>query len=144
MAKGKAGRPRIEFDLTVVEGLGEIGATLDEMATVLPASRATIAARMGDKDSDFWTAYNKGFGDLRMSLRREQIRQAKGGNITMLIWLGKQLLEQRDRHDVSGLSATAVLVTEARAKSDEMTDDEAREILAQAARGPVDSTGGGR
>ena len=42
MTKRKAGRPRIEFDLEIVEGLGRIGATAAEMANVLPASQSTI------------------------------------------------------------------------------------------------------
>lgn len=33
----------------------------------------------------------------RVSLRRLQWRQAQKGNVTMLIWLGKQLLKQRDQ-----------------------------------------------
>jgi hypothetical protein len=32
-----------------------------------------------------------------MKLRRRQIRAALDGNITMLIWLGKQYLGQRDQ-----------------------------------------------
>ena len=36
---------------------------------------------------------------LRTSLRRWQYEKAKDGNVAMLIWLGKQLLGQRDRID---------------------------------------------
>ena len=32
----------------------------------------------------------------KVSLRRAQIKLAESGNATMLIWLGKQLLNQRD------------------------------------------------
>lgn len=44
-------------------------------------------------------AYKKGFADLKKSLRRKQIERAESGNATMLIWLGKQLLGQRDVPD---------------------------------------------
>ena len=99
-SKGKrkrAGRPRIEFDLEAVEGLGRIGATAPEMAHILPASQSTIEHRMADRDSDFSKAYEKGRSLLNGSLRRKQIQVAMSGNVTMLIWLGKQVLGQTDR-----------------------------------------------
>ena len=96
-ARRKVGRPRIKFDLTVVEGLGRIGATAFEMANVLPASRSTIEHRMADENSDFSKAYKKGQALLNASLRRKQIQVAMTGNVTMLIWLGKQHLGQQDR-----------------------------------------------
>lgn len=94
---GKVGRPTIEFDLEIVEGLGRIGATAAEMAYVLPAGRSTIEHRMADPTSDFHKAYRKGQSLLKASLRRKQIAVAMSGNVTMLIWLGKQHLAQQDR-----------------------------------------------
>lgn len=96
-ARGQAGRPKIEFDLSVVEGLGRIGATAFEMAHVLPASRSTVEKRMADETSDFCKAYQKGRALLNASLRRKQIQVAMSGNVTMLIWLGKQHLSQQER-----------------------------------------------
>jgi hypothetical protein len=96
----KAGRPRIEFDLSQVEGLGQIGATAAEMAAILPASQSTIEHRMADQESDFSKAYKKGFGTLKMSLRRKQIQLAMAGDRALLIWLGKQLLGQTDKQDL--------------------------------------------
>jgi hypothetical protein len=98
-AKGKVGRPAIEFDLEIVEGLGRIGATAPEMAHVLPASQSTIEHRLADPESDFYKAYRKGQSLLKASLRRKQVAVAMAGNVTMLIWLGKQHLEQTDRRD---------------------------------------------
>jgi hypothetical protein len=97
----KAGRPPIEFDLEIVEGLGRIGATAAEIAYVLPASQSTIEHRLADPESDFHKAYRKGQALLKASLRRKQIGVAMAGNVTMLIWLGKQHLGQQDRlyHD---------------------------------------------
>jgi hypothetical protein len=99
MAKstGRVGRPTIEFDLEIVEGLGRIGATAAEMAYVLPAARTTIEHRMADQSSDFHKAYRKGQSLLKASLRRKQIAVAMSGNVVMLIWLGKQHLAQQDR-----------------------------------------------
>ena len=36
---------------------------------------------------------------MRISPRRQQIESAKAGNTAMLIWLGKQLLEQADKRE---------------------------------------------
>lgn len=99
--KGRGpGRPQIEFDLEAVEGLGRIGATINDMVHVLPASKRTIADRMADPESDFRIAYEKGRSLLNSSLRRKQIQVAMTGNVTMWIWLGKQHLKQSDRQEV--------------------------------------------
>jgi len=94
------GRPEKEFDLSEVEKLGMLGATASEMAAWFGCGLRTIERRMGTADGDFRRAYEKGFGRLKISLRRQQIEAAKGGNVTMLIWLGKQLLEQSDKREV--------------------------------------------
>ena len=95
--RNRAGRPPIEFDLAAVEGLGRIGATAVEMAHILPASQSTIEHRMADRESDFSKAYQRGRSLLNGSVRRKQIEVAMAGNVTMLIWLGKQLIGQTDR-----------------------------------------------
>lgn len=97
-ARRRAGRPSIQFDLAVVEGLGRLGATAHEMAHVLPASLSTIEHRMAKETSDFYRAYQRGRALLNASLRRKQIQVAMSGNVTMLIWLGKQHLFQQDRN----------------------------------------------
>ena len=94
------GRPAIEFDLGEVEKLGMLGATASEVAAWFGCGLRTVERRMADEEGDFWRAYQKGLGRLKISLRRQQIEAAKGGNTTMLIWLGKQLLEQRDKREV--------------------------------------------
>jgi hypothetical protein len=38
----------------------------------------------------------------RISLRRKQFEVAQGGNVTMLIWLGKQHLEQAEKVEQTG------------------------------------------
>ena len=96
----KQGRPSKEFDLAEVEKLGMLGATAAEMAAWFNISLRTIERRMGMKDGEFRRSYDRGFGRLKISLRRQQIESAKGGNVAMLIWLGKQLLEQADKREV--------------------------------------------
>jgi hypothetical protein len=94
------GRKPFHFDLSEVEKLGMLGATREEMASWFGCAVRTVDRRMAKADGDFRLAYDKGFGRLKISLRRQQIEAAKGGNITMLIWLGKQMLGQADRQEV--------------------------------------------
>ena len=94
------GRPKKEFDLAEVEKLGMLGATAAEMAAWFNISLRTIERRMGMKDGEFRRSYDRGFGRLKISLRRQQIESAKGGNVAMLIWLGKQLLDQADKREI--------------------------------------------
>ncbi len=75
--KNEGGRPKIEFDLKQVEGLGAIQATYDDMAAVLGCSRETIINRMED-DEGFSTAYKKGAACGKVSLRRLQWNSARG------------------------------------------------------------------
>ena len=52
--------------------------------------------------SDYYKK-NSSFG--KMSLRRSQWKAAESGNVSMLIWLGKQMLGQRDKTEVDNLSS---------------------------------------
>ena len=102
--KGKAkgpGRPRIEFDMEVVRGLAEIQATDEEVAAVCCCSVDTITRRKAD-DPDFAEALKRGRETGKSSLRRAQWKAALAGNTTMLIWLGKQHLEQADKTEHAG------------------------------------------
>ncbi len=95
----KRGRPKIEFDLKQVEKLAMLQCTYDELAAFFDCSKDTIINRMKD-DESFSTAYKNGLEKGKMSLRRMQWRAAESGNVTMLIWLGKQHLDQVDKQDV--------------------------------------------
>lgn len=82
------------FDRTVVEAMAGVGATNVEIAEFLGVSEALIRKRC---QPILTTAR----GDLRTRLRRAQLTAAFSGNPAMLIWLGKQMLEQRDKQDVT-------------------------------------------
>ena len=62
----------------------------------VPAATDTIGRRKQD-DPGFADALKRGKEQGKVSLRRLQWKAAQNGNITMLIWLGKQVLGQRDR-----------------------------------------------
>jgi hypothetical protein len=96
---GKKGRPRARFDLSKVEKLASIGCTHDEIAVFFDTTTETLKRRK-HKWEDFCSAIEKGKTNFHMSLRRQQWKQAQDGNVTMLIWLGKNCLGQRDKKEI--------------------------------------------
>ena len=88
------GRPKADIDPKKVFELAKIGCTAEEIGTVLGCSRCTVYTR-------FRAQLDKGRDDMRTSLRRWQYMKAREGSIPMLIWLGKQYLEQRDKADTT-------------------------------------------
>lgn len=104
MATKKMGRPRRKFDLEKVTVMASIGASPYEMASYFDCSTRVIQQRMTEDEEDpvkgdFLRAYKKGFGEVKRSLRRCQIETALNGNPALLIWLGKNLLDQTDKID---------------------------------------------
>jgi hypothetical protein len=47
----------------------------------------------------------------KMSLRRHQWRALEEGNTTMLVWLGKQYLGQREKNEVTGADGKDLVIT---------------------------------
>ena len=82
-------RPKIEIDEELVQKLAAIHCTMEEIASVCNCSVDTLERRFADIIK---IAKDKG----RSSLRRYQWEGAQKGNPAMLIWLGKQLLGQKD------------------------------------------------
>lgn len=93
------GRPYVTFDLELVASIAALQCTNEEMAAVLGCSVPTLRAAKR-RDPDLLAAVKKGQERGKASLRRSQFAAARGGNITMMIWLGKNWLGQTDRHDV--------------------------------------------
>jgi hypothetical protein len=85
------GRPKIVIDYIEVEKLSNIQCTQEEIASFL-----NISVRTLQRDAEFCRIYKKGMEFGKQSLRRMQWESAKNGNNTMLIWLGKQYLNQRE------------------------------------------------
>lgn len=96
----KGGRPAIDIDREQFEKLCGLRCTLAEIAGFFDCSDDTI---------ERWCTrtYNLGFAEVfrqkasrgDISLRRRQMEIAQGGNVTMLIWLGKQRLGQADKRE---------------------------------------------
>lgn len=88
-------RPRKKIDPVAVEKLAMIGCTVPEIAAYCDCSVDTIDRRFAD-------LVKKGKEQGKSSLRRMQWKAAEAGNTGMLVWLGKQLLGQRDKTEFSG------------------------------------------
>ena len=88
-------RKRIEVDPEQVRALARLGCTWDEIAGVLKIARGTFTLRM--KEKKFRDAYDQGVAEGDVSLRRAQYDSAMKGKTGMLVWLGKNRLNQADR-----------------------------------------------
>jgi hypothetical protein len=87
-------RRRIELDTEELEKLAAMHCTREEVAGFFGVAVKTIQRRLNE--SRYAAAWERGTARGRVSLRRAQFRVAEAGNPTMLIWLGKQWLAQRD------------------------------------------------
>ncbi len=77
-----------------------IQCTQTECCNVLGMSDTTLNRRLRERGyENFEDLYKKHNDEGKMSLRRMQWQAAENGNATMLVWLGKQYLSQRDRLD---------------------------------------------
>lgn len=100
----KPGRPRVRIDEAALYELAKIHCTYPEMAAVLRVDERTIRRRHA-------RLVQKGKEEGKASLRRMQFKAAEGGNVTMMIWLGKQQLGQTDRQEVGGPNGAPLLET---------------------------------
>lgn len=94
-------RPRKEIDKEQFEKLCGLQCTIDEFCCYFDVD---------DKTLNGWCkrTYKKSFSEIfrikrgtgKISLRRKQFEVAMSGNATMLIWLGKNFLDQAERAEV--------------------------------------------
>ena len=114
----KAGRPSVKLDERVVEELASIDCSYQEMATILGVNARTLTR-------NYAQVIEKGRDHGKASLKRTQFKVAMGSpavydedgnklesetspNPTMLIWLGKIRLGQREVQvhvNVSGMDS---------------------------------------
>jgi len=97
-------RPLKEIDAEQVRELAELGCLATEIGAILGCSTDTLFRRFTDELA-------AGKAALKHNLRRAQIQAALAGNATMLIWLGKTILGQRDHADVPPQKLTVICDT---------------------------------
>lgn len=92
------GRPKAHIDWEVVTKLAALFCTAEEIAEFIGVHCDTLEIRCKKEHDMLLSEYLKQKRMIgKVSLRRAQFERAKAGNITMLIWLGKQYLEQTDK-----------------------------------------------
>lgn len=84
-------RPKLEIDEDQVIKLSKLGCTIKELAEWFGCSKDTLERR-------YQVMIQRGRSEAKMSLRRAQLQNALGGNTIMQIWLGKQLLGQKENN----------------------------------------------
>lgn len=104
-------RPKIvwsEKEYAIFEGLCGIQATIEELENVLNIDHKTIDRLCREhykdakgKEMSFSQTYKKYSSTGKMSIRRQQFRAAEAGNVSMLIWLGKQYLGQKEQQETT-------------------------------------------
>jgi Winged helix-turn-helix DNA-binding len=113
----QGGRPKgseIEVDIDEMMKWARAGCTQKEIAQKLGISWPTLMDRLSRPE--YKGAYERAQGEMIISLRSKQVAMALGGNVTMLIWLGKQYLGQRDQFVHSGTGPNGeIVVSEAKA-----------------------------
>jgi hypothetical protein len=87
-----------DIDMALVEKLAQIHCTDEEIAGIVGVSHDTLGRRK-KQQPEFAERLTRARLQGKASLRRLQWQAAQSGSIPMLIWLGKQLLGQRDRFD---------------------------------------------
>lgn len=105
MTKNKGGRPKKAFDWDKLDAILQYGAWLVDCADILNVSEDTVDRRIKSEFGMTFSEYRtKKMSRTRMRLAQKQIEAALAGNVTMLIWLGKQYLGQQDKHEVASTS----------------------------------------
>lgn len=83
------GRKKIELDTDLLFKLAECHCTMKEMSYIMGVSNFTLRNRFQD-------IIDRGNAAGKMRLRKAQYSKALEGNPVMLIWLGKNVLGQKD------------------------------------------------
>ncbi len=107
MMSKRVGRPTVKIDEGQLEKLAAIDCSFEEMASIVGCSVRTL-------HRNFDTVIEKGRAHGRASLKRKQFELAMSGNATMLIWLGKVRLGQKERQVVEHSGSVEVDVDELR------------------------------
>jgi hypothetical protein len=110
-------RPCKDIDRHQLAKLAALGATIAEMADFFNVSADTLERRFAGEIA-------KGRTNLKIKLRRLQIRSAENGSVTMQIFLGKVLLGQKEDGGDSNVPVHQIVIADA---------DELEQIMARKA-----------
>ncbi len=94
-----SGRKRKPIDLAELEKLCILQCTQEEIAAFFGVSVPTIELSR-KRSPEFKAIMENGYHKGKISVRRKQMQLLEAGSNTMAVWLGKQLLGQRDKNDI--------------------------------------------
>lgn len=90
----------------------EISCTQEEICHVLKISPDTLSKRLKERgQGSFAELYKKHEATGKVSLRRMQWQACEKGSVPMLIWLGKQMLGQKEEPESSGRKSEPLEIT---------------------------------
>lgn len=105
-------KPMTDKEFEQLVNMIRIQCTRDEICDILNMSETTLNRRIKEQGiegvDNFEALYKKHQGEGKASLRRSQWKAAQDGNPTMLVWLGKQMLGQKDKQELSGPDGGAI------------------------------------
>ena len=90
LGRNNPGRPKLDIDEDKVLKLASIGCTNVEISHVMNCSVDTIGKRFSD-------TLAKGRSNMKMRLRGHMFKAVENGNVTMMIWLSKNILGYSDK-----------------------------------------------
>ena len=119
----KKGRPKTILNLEELEKLCRLNCTMPEIASYFNIPLRTLEDKYTN-DKEIRQTIDNGRNKGKLSLRRKQLQiMDETNNATMAIWLGKQLLGQRDKHDIITEDISTNKLSEALAIAEKMARD---------------------
>jgi hypothetical protein len=126
-----AGRKPALIDLAELEKLSVLQCSDEEIAAWFNVSLRTIQNRR--KQPQFARVMNRGKAKGCISVRRAQMRLLEAGNATIAVWLGKNLLSQRDVVQVTGANGGPIQ-TESKMNFSRLSDEELCDLRSKMAK----------
>lgn len=121
-------RPRKPIDWDLVDKMLNAHCRTTEIAARFDMCKETFYERVKKEKGVNFTEYTtKGRDHGKALLRMKQFSEAMNGDRGMLIWLGKNLLEQKDKHDVTHAGNSQVTVVNYSDKEAKKWDEKGNE-----------------
>lgn len=131
--KNKGGRPAFELsdeDLTKLINMIRIQCTQVEICNIFGVTDKTLNVALKKAgEPGFSELYKKHQDEGRMSLRRSQWKSATENlNPTMLIWLGKQMLDQKDKIETDHKSSDGTMTPKPSVNLTRLSEKELKQL----------------
>lgn len=110
-------RPRKELEDIQFDGWDQLDALIVWASEIYCAEKLglnidTLAARIKERYGLSFSEYKRKRQEpMRINLLKKQYDVAMSGNVSMLIWLGKQYLKQSDKQEVAGNTDAPLAMT---------------------------------